>query len=143
MPLLEHCFAPGVHTPVQAPPTHAWLLQAAPSCQVPVGSQVCTTSPLHCVAPGLHVPEHAPPLHRAWQGVSLCQVALLSQFCGVKPSHIRVPGSQTPVQAPLLHRNGHVSTGVVVKRSMPHSITSLSTQNRVPPVLPRQSVTIG
>jgi hypothetical protein len=42
-PLLEHWVAPGAHTPVQVPPTQAWFEQAAPFCQDPLPSQVCTT----------------------------------------------------------------------------------------------------
>jgi hypothetical protein len=41
MPLPEHCTAPGVHTPVQDPLTHAWLVHAPAFCQVPVALQVC------------------------------------------------------------------------------------------------------
>jgi hypothetical protein len=39
-PLPEHCVAPGVHTPVHAPLTHAWFEQVVPFCQVPVASHV-------------------------------------------------------------------------------------------------------
>ncbi|HVU04329.1 MAG TPA: hypothetical protein VHE30_21370 [Polyangiaceae bacterium] len=46
-PLPEQIFAPGVHTPVQIPATHAWPEQVVPSLQVPVASQLCVTKPLH------------------------------------------------------------------------------------------------
>jgi hypothetical protein len=38
--LPEHCVAPGAHTPVQLPLTHAWFEHAAPFCQFPPPSQV-------------------------------------------------------------------------------------------------------
>jgi hypothetical protein len=44
---------------------------------------------------------------------------------------------------PSTHRNKHVSTGVVVRRSTPHSMASWPTQNTVPPDLPIQSLTMG
>jgi hypothetical protein len=62
-PLPEHCVAPGVHTPVQAPETHAALVQAWAVPQLPVVSQVCTASPEHRVWPGVQTPVHAPLTH--------------------------------------------------------------------------------
>jgi hypothetical protein len=61
----------------------------------------------------------------------------------VKPSHCRVPGEHSPEHAPPEQTNVQVSTGVVVKRSMPQAMTSLSTQNTSPPDFPAQSVTMG
>jgi hypothetical protein len=40
-PLPEHVVWLGAHTPVQAPLTHVWLLQAVPAVQVPDELQVC------------------------------------------------------------------------------------------------------
>jgi hypothetical protein len=59
-PPFEHCFAPGVHTPVHAPFTHAWPVhgEAVPHC--PVASQIWTPPFEHCFAPGAHTPVHAP-----------------------------------------------------------------------------------
>ncbi len=61
-PPSEQCTAPGGHTPVQAPLTHAWFTQGigTPQEQVEVG-HVCTALPEHCVAPGEgHEHVHAP-----------------------------------------------------------------------------------
>jgi hypothetical protein len=62
-PLPEHCVAPGVHEPEQAPPTHAWLLHAEAAPQAPVLSHVCTPLPEHCVVPGAHEPVQEPLMH--------------------------------------------------------------------------------
>lgn len=55
-----HCCAPGVHEPVQEPPTHAWLVQVTGLLHVPLALHVSTPSFEHCVAPGVHEPVHAP-----------------------------------------------------------------------------------
>jgi hypothetical protein len=47
IPLLEHSFAPGVHTPMQVPLAQAWFEQGVLSCHVPLASQVCGVKPLH------------------------------------------------------------------------------------------------
>ncbi len=47
-PLPEHCVAPGVHTPVHAPFTHAWLVQEPAFDHVPVALHVCGCWPEHC-----------------------------------------------------------------------------------------------
>jgi hypothetical protein len=60
---LLHCFVPGVHTPVHAPVTHAWFVQAAGALQVPLELHVWTPLPEHCVEPGTHTPVHAPVTH--------------------------------------------------------------------------------
>jgi hypothetical protein len=46
-PLPEHCVAPGEHTPVQAPITHAEFAHATGLLQVPVEEQVCVPLPEH------------------------------------------------------------------------------------------------
>ncbi len=67
-----HWTAPGVHEPVHAPATQAWLVQAAAEPHWPAEVHVCTAlvtppSPpvAHCVAPGVHTPAQA-PLTQAW-----------------------------------------------------------------------------
>jgi hypothetical protein len=61
-PLPAHCVAPGVHTPVQAPPTHAWLTQGAAVPHEPVEVHVSTALLLgsHCVVPGAQTSLIAP-----------------------------------------------------------------------------------
>jgi hypothetical protein len=54
MPLPEHCIAPGVHIPVQAPAVHAWLEHGVAGPHAPLLLHVCTPFPEHCVAPGVH-----------------------------------------------------------------------------------------
>ena len=75
----EHCFAPGVHTPVQAPLTHADDTQVAEVPHVPLVEQVCTPLFEHCFAPGVHTPVQVPPT-QAWfmHVVPFCQVPLAS-----------------------------------------------------------------
>jgi hypothetical protein len=60
-----HCAAPGVHTPEQAPLTHAWLVHVAGFPHWPLVLHVSTPLFEHCTAPGVHVPEQAPLTH-AW-----------------------------------------------------------------------------
>jgi hypothetical protein len=95
------------------------------------------------LVPGLHVPEHAPPLHTAAHGAPGCQVPVESHVSGVKLSHCRVAGVHEPVHTPSVHRKGHVSTRVVVTRSIPHSRRSSFRQNTVPAVCPWHSSTMG
>jgi hypothetical protein len=47
-PLPEHCVAPGVHTPVQAPAWHTYVQAVVPP-KVPSDWQVWTLLPLHVV----------------------------------------------------------------------------------------------
>jgi hypothetical protein len=61
--LPEHWADPGVHTPVHAPETHAWLVQSIAPPQLPVESQIWTALFEHCVAPGVHLPVHVPMEH--------------------------------------------------------------------------------
>jgi hypothetical protein len=129
--------------PAQAPFEQAWFVHAAPSCQLPVPSQVCTTDPLHCFAPAVHVPEHAPPLQSVGHGVPSFHLPVASQVCGVKPSHVRVVGAQSPVQTPAVQRSGQVSRRVVVTRSIPHSSRSASEQKTSFGILPAHPPTIG
>ena len=62
--LPEHCFALGVHRPVHAPATQAWLVQA-PLTHAPAALHVWGVLPMHCVSLGVHTPVHA-PLTQAW-----------------------------------------------------------------------------
>jgi hypothetical protein len=59
-PLPEHRTAPGTHTPVQTPETHAELVQADAVPHCPVDEQVCTPLLEHCVELGMHTPVQAP-----------------------------------------------------------------------------------
>lgn len=61
--LPKHCFAPGVHTPVQAPLTHASSMHGCEALQVPVALQVCTPLFEHRFEPGVQTPVHAPSKH--------------------------------------------------------------------------------
>ena len=54
---------PGVHRPVQAPPTQAEETQVAGAPQVPVASHVSIPLLEHCLAPGAQDPVHAPLTH--------------------------------------------------------------------------------
>jgi hypothetical protein len=100
--LLTHRVAFGVQTPVQFPPTHAWLVQGVVFCQLPPPSQVCGCCPLHCLAPGVHAVQ-LPAVQTSGHADPFCQAPLESQVCGTSPLHCLVPGVQTPVQAPLTH----------------------------------------
>ena len=79
-PLPEHCFAPGTHTPVQAPLTHAEATHVVAVPQAPLFEQVCTPLLEHEVAPGAHTPVHAPPTQALFEhGVTPVQVPDASQ----------------------------------------------------------------
>jgi hypothetical protein len=57
VPLPEQPTWPCAHTPLQAPPTHVWLVQTAAFCQLPVALQVWgCVAVLHCVWPGPQTP---------------------------------------------------------------------------------------
>jgi hypothetical protein len=45
--LPEHCTAPGAHTPVQAPFTHAWFVHATALLHAPLALHVSTALPEH------------------------------------------------------------------------------------------------
>jgi hypothetical protein len=92
---------------------------------------------------GVHDPEHAPPLHTLAHAVPSTQLPLSSQVWGMKPLHWRVPGVHPPVQAPSVHKYGHVSTRVVLTRSIPQRSTSVPRQNVVPGDTPLHSGTSG
>jgi hypothetical protein len=51
--------APGRQTPVQLPPTQAFV-QSASELHAPDASHVCGVVPLHRVLAGTHCPEHVP-----------------------------------------------------------------------------------
>jgi hypothetical protein len=57
-----HRFAPGVHTPVHWPLTHA-KVHAAAEAQLPLASHDCGTLPAHWSDPGAQLPVHAPAVH--------------------------------------------------------------------------------
>jgi hypothetical protein len=59
-PLPEQRTAPGTHTPVQAPATHAELVQAEAVPHCPAAEHVWTPLPEHCVDPGTQTPVQAP-----------------------------------------------------------------------------------
>ena len=59
----EHPVVPGMHTPTQAPDTHAELTHGCMFVQVPVASHVWTALPEQRVAPGTHTPVHEPSTH--------------------------------------------------------------------------------
>jgi hypothetical protein len=59
----EQLVCPGAQTPVHAPDTHVWLLQATGAPHCPAPEQVWTPLPEHWVAPGVHTPEQTPDWH--------------------------------------------------------------------------------
>ena len=91
--LPEHCTAPGVHVPVQAPETHAEPEQATAEPHVPLEVQVCTPLPLHCVCPGAHTPAQLPETH-VWftHATAAPQVPLALQVSSPLPTHCVEPG---------------------------------------------------
>jgi hypothetical protein len=122
--------APGVQSPTQCPPTHAWFMQAVPAfCQLPAGLHCCGCCggwPLHCRSPGWHathdpfrqagvLPEQAEPRS--------CQVApVLPHFCGCRSLHCKLPGRQTR-QVPALHTGvlpAHASAWSIQSPAVPH-----------------------
>jgi len=106
-PLPEHCVVPGVHTPVQAPETHAEETHAVPVPHWPAAVQVSRSLPEHLPAPGAQTPVQLPltqacPLH----AVSFTQSPWALQVWGCRPTHCFVPGVQVPEQAPALQASG-------------------------------------
>jgi hypothetical protein len=61
--LPEQRTAPGAHTPVQTPVTHAEPVQAEGVPHCPAVLHVCTPLPEHCTAPGTQTPVQAPTAH--------------------------------------------------------------------------------
>lgn len=112
---VEHFVVPGVHEPVQEPPTHAWLVQVEGAPQVPLVLQVDTplseppsAAVAHSVAPGEHTPVHealpVDPVH-AWlvQAFAVPQVPdVVHVWRAALPEHCVWPGPQTPPQVALL-----------------------------------------
>jgi hypothetical protein len=109
-PLPEHRTSPGLHTPVHAPFTQAWLVQAVPAAHAPLALQVCTMPPLQRVAPVLHC-THAPPEQTGTPPVQAVgephwpnAVQLSTLPPGpASPVHWVAPGVQTPEHAPPVH----------------------------------------
>jgi hypothetical protein len=113
--VVEHFVTPGVHEPVQEPPTHAWLVQVMGAPQVPVVLQVDTplseppsAAVAHSVAPGEQTPVHeALPLDpvQAWfvQAVAVPQAPdAVHVWRAALPEQRVWPGPQTPPQVALL-----------------------------------------
>jgi hypothetical protein len=108
MPL--HCFAPGVQTPVQAPPAQTYWQAAPVFCQAPFASQVCGCRLLHCLAVGVQTPAQVPVAFAQTYGQAVpvfCQAPFASQVCGCRALHcfalgvhaVQVPPLQTLGQA--------------------------------------------
>jgi hypothetical protein len=98
-----HCCAPGVHAPVHAPLTHAWLTHVAGLLQTPIALHVSTPLLEHWVAPGAQVPVH-PPLTHAWltHETGLLHAPPALQVSTPSPEHWVAVGVQA-AQAPLTH----------------------------------------
>jgi hypothetical protein len=91
---------------VQAPPTHAWLAQAAAVPHEPVAVHVSTPLVLgsHCVAPGTQTPPQLVPTQASAHVVGAPHWPLVVHVsCWVSPVHRVAPGAHTPVQAPPTH----------------------------------------
>lgn len=103
----EHCVEFGVHTPVQAPDTHAEAVQAAPAPHCPALVHVCTSllEP-HFTAPGAQTPVQAPETHAVFEHVVPSTQLPALQLCGVCPLHWVAPVVHCP-QTPALHCRGH------------------------------------
>jgi hypothetical protein len=102
LPLQSVC--PGAHTPVQAPPAHVWLVQAAALPHVPFAWQVWTPLPEHCVVAGTQTPVHAPFTQAE---LVHAEAALHAPFVWhvstPLPLHVLWPCAHTPLHAPLRH----------------------------------------
>ena len=98
---------PGVHTPVHAPPTHAWLVHEPALCHVPDPPHVWGCWPAHCTCPGAHTPWHDPETHVWFEHAApvLFQVPVESHVCGCcgwLGLHSVLVGEHDPLQAPLM-----------------------------------------
>ncbi len=103
--------APGLHTPVQALPTHASFGHMTGDCHWPFMPQVSIWVSLeHIVEPGLHTPVHALPT-QAWpaQFTGLPHCPVESHVCRPLPEHCLLPGAQTPPQLVPTHTYGQVT----------------------------------
>jgi hypothetical protein len=84
MPLFEHWSAPGVHTPVHAPVTHAEAEHVTGVLHWPSVPHVSMPLFEHCLAPGAHTPVHVPLAQALFEhAVPSCQVPVSSQVWGV------------------------------------------------------------
>jgi hypothetical protein len=103
-----HRFAPGVHTPVHWPPTHA-KVHAAAEDQLPLESQLCGTLPEHWSEPGAQLPVHAPALQTFVQTAPFAaHWPCALHWRGCFPWQSCAPGVHTPVHCPApLHTKGH------------------------------------
>ena len=126
-PLPEHCWAPGVHTPVHDPPTHAWLLHVPGAfCQGPRSGAarlrlLSAALDLAGRAHALARPGHASSLVRA----SRCRwsargARALSQVCGCWPLHCALPGAHEPAHTPFTHAWLVQAVGVPQVPEVPH-----------------------
>ena len=99
-----HRSTAGAQTPVHAPLTHAWFVQAVLPTHAPAASQVCGVWPLHCLAAGEHTPMHlatpAATVHAEFVQAVPTHAPFASQFWGICPLHCAAPGAQTPWHAP-------------------------------------------
>ena len=82
-----HRCAFGLQLPEQLPPAQTFE-HAAPSCQVPVASQVCGVRPLHCFVEGVHWPVQA-PARQTWpvQGLAAPHWPVALHSCTPLPEH--------------------------------------------------------
>ena len=101
-PLPEHCVAPGVHTPVQAPAAQAyWHEVTAP--HAPLVVHDCTPAPEHLVTPGAHEPAQTPDTHaELMQRTGSPQVLPEPQVCTPLPEHCVAPGVHEPLHTPAV-----------------------------------------
>ncbi len=94
-PLPEHCVAPGVHDPVQAPPLQIELHAVGGPHNPVVGSHCSTELPEHVVWSGAHSPVQLPaPRHVVLpHEVRVPHVPVLLHICVLLPTHWLVPGA--------------------------------------------------
>jgi hypothetical protein len=102
-PLFEHVREPGAQTPVQAPPTQAWLVHAAGTLQSPLGRQVSTPFVLleHRVAEGSQTPVHVPFTQaELTHADDEPHAPFAPQICTLLVAHRAATGVHTPTQEP-------------------------------------------
>ena len=97
-----HWVAPGLQTPVHAPPLQTYVqLEGAPHC--PLEPHVSTPLPTHCLLAGVHEPTQVPPLHTLAHGLPVfTQDPAELQVWGCCPLHCIAPGVQLPEHEPPL-----------------------------------------
>ena len=91
---------PGAHDPVQAPPTHVWLVHATGEPHCPPLSHVSTPLPEHCFCPGEHGPLHTPATHVPLEHVVAApHCPQPPHVCTCVPEHCVAPGVHTAAAA--------------------------------------------